>query len=340
MEEIKVSIIVPIHGVEKYLKRCLGSLLEQDFDLPYEVLCISDCPNDNSPQIIDEFVSIKPNVFKRIDVNNKNVSYTRNDGLKVAKGEYIAFVDGDDFVSRDYISYFYKTAIKKDADIVITNFYMFKKGRRSKFFLSFIPYKGYVSKRDATKLMANDVCIRGYLWYKFFKKEILKDCKFIDIKKTIEDLTFSSMAFMNADKIYWTQKRNYYYVYHDGSITKDWNPLKYVQLSINFLAFIKIYAVSKYGDKEGSKFFNFSLFIRRFIFLYYVMVSKYSFIEKNKILKTIRQELRILRKHITYTNSPWEGVIKEAGLTNVIEDIVFDKTKYIDLIEYSNEIKK
>ncbi len=340
MSEIKVSVIVPIHGVEKYLKRCLGSLLDQDFNMPYEVLCVSDSPNDKSPEIIDEFVTNNPQIFKRIDVSNGNVSFTRNDGLKAAKGEYVAFVDGDDFVSKDYISYFYKTAIEKNADIVITNFYMYKKGKKSKFFLSLIPYKGYISQRKAVQFMANDIFIRGYLWYKFFKRDILKDCKFIDIKKTVEDLTFSAMAFMNSKKIYWTQKRNYYYVYHDGSITKDWDAFKYVQLSINFLAFIKIYAVATYGEKEGSKFFNFSLFIRRFIFLYYVTISKYSFKEKISIFRNIKQELRILRKHVTYTNSPWESVIKEAGLDRVKEDIIFDKSKYIDLIQYSNKIKK
>ena len=340
MGEIKVSVIVPIHGVGKYLKRCLSSLLNQDFDLPYEVLCISDRPNDNSPEIIDEFVLIKPNIFKKINVNNGNVSFTRNDGLKAAKGDYIAFVDGDDFVSKEYISYFYKTAIEKGADIVVTNFYMFKKGRKRKFFLSFIPYKGYVSKRKATQFMANDIFVRGYLWYKFFKRETIKDCKFIDVKKTIEDLTFSAMAFMNSKKIYWTQKRNYFYVFHDGSITKDWNPLNYVQLSLNFLAFIKIYAVAIYGAEQGYKFFKFSLFIRRFIFLYYVMISKCSFKNKKMILNKVRKELRILKKYTTFTNSPWENVIKEAGLNWVKEDIVLDKSKYIDLIEYSNKIKK
>lgn len=335
MNEIKVSVIVPIHGVGKYLRKCLKSLLEQDFSLPYEVLCLSDTPCDNSPEIIDEFVSIKPEVFKRIDVNNKNVSYTRNDGLKAARGEYVAFVDGDDFVSKDYISFFYKTAVEKSADIVIANFYLVKGGKRRKFLLSFIPYKGYISNRAAIKFMSNDVWIRGYLWYKFFKKDILKDCKLIDVKKTIEDLTFSSMAFINAKKIYWVQKRTYFYVIHDDSITKNWNPLKYVQLSMNFLAFTKIYAVAVYGNEKGTKFFNFSLLIRKFIFFYYVMVSKYHLKEKLKILKTLNKELRILKKHTTYTNSPWEAAIKEAGLNSVKEDIVLNKSDYIDLIQYS-----
>ena len=334
MNDIKVSIIVPIHGVEKYLRRCLNSLLNQKFDFSYEVLCLSDAPNDNSPSIIDEFVELRPDIFKRIDVNNRNVSYTRNDGLKIAKGEYIAFVDGDDFVSEDYIAYFYKVAIEKDADIVITNFYMFKKEKRKKFILSFIPYRGYISRRKATQLISNDIFIRGYLWYKFFKKDVIKNCKFIDVKKTIEDLQFSSMAFVNAKKIYWTQKRNYYYVFHDGSITTKWDACKYVQLIINFLAFLKLYAISIYGEKEGSKFYKFSLFVRRFVFLYYVFISKHSFKDKIKISKIINEELRIIRKHITYTNSPWEDVIKEAGLDKLKEDIIFEKSKYINLIDY------
>ncbi len=340
MNDIKVSVIVPIHGVEKYLRRCLNSLLEQKFDFSYEVLCLSDSPNDESPNIIDEFVELRPDIFKRIDVNNGNVSYTRNDGLKIAKGDYIAFVDGDDFVSEDYLAYFYKIAIKKDADIVITNFYMFKNGKRRKFFLSFIPYRGYISKRKAVKLISNDIFIRGYLWYKFFKRDVIKDCKFIDVKKTIEDLQFSSMAFVNAKKIYWAQKRNYYYVYHDGSITTEWDACKYVQLIINFLAFIKLYSVSVLGEKEGSKFYKFSLFVRRFIFIFYVFISKHSLKDKIKISKIINEELRIIRKHITYTNSPWEDVVKEAGLDKLKEDIIFDKLKYINLINYSDKKKE
>ena len=89
-----------------------------------------------------------------------------------------------------------------------------------------------------------------------------------------------------------------------------------------------------------SKFYKFSLFVRRFIFIFYVFISKHSLKDKIKISKIINEELRIIRKHITYTNSPWEEVIKEAGLDKLKEDIIFDKLKYINLINYSDKKKE
>ena len=85
MEDIKISVIVPIHGVDKYLEECLNSLLYQTFSKKYEVICVSDSPNDTSPSIIDRFVSLRPDIFVRLDVNNRNLSFTRNDGLKKAR---------------------------------------------------------------------------------------------------------------------------------------------------------------------------------------------------------------------------------------------------------------
>ncbi|MDY4159297.1 MAG: glycosyltransferase family 2 protein [Candidatus Onthovivens sp.] len=129
MQDIKVSVIVPIHGVDKYLDQCLSSLLNQKFDYKYEVICVNDTPNDNSPQIIDKYVNLKNDVFKRLDVFNRNVSYTRNDGLKAASGDYVIFIDGDDFVDENLLQILYQNAIKNDAEVVIYNFYMYKKGK-------------------------------------------------------------------------------------------------------------------------------------------------------------------------------------------------------------------
>ena len=123
---MKVSVIVPIHGVEKYLRKCLRSLLEQDFSYAYEVICVNDSPNDSCPSIIDGFIRLAPSIFKRFDVDNRNISFTRNDGIKVSEGEYITFVDGDDFVDKNFLSTLYKEAIRSESDIVVSNYYGYK----------------------------------------------------------------------------------------------------------------------------------------------------------------------------------------------------------------------
>ena len=171
---MKISVIVPIHGVEKYLYRCLDSLAKQDFSDEYEVLCINDTPNDNSPKIIDEFVTLKTSIFKRIDVFNGNISFTRNDGLKNARGEYITFVDGDDFVSEDFLSKLFNEAITSKADIVVSNYFAYKKHKKIIFTSNFAA-KGVYNNKKALQKLFNDVSCRGYVRGKLFKKSLSRD---------------------------------------------------------------------------------------------------------------------------------------------------------------------
>lgn len=99
-----VSIIVPIYNVEKYIEKCVKSLIEQDYK-NIEILLINDGSTDNSKYIIEE-LGKKDRRITVINKENKGVSSARNDGLKIAQGEYVMFVDGDDWVDRDYVSYY------------------------------------------------------------------------------------------------------------------------------------------------------------------------------------------------------------------------------------------
>lgn len=99
-----VSIIVPIYKVEKYIKSCVESLLSQDYE-NIEVILVDDGSPDSSPEIIDT-LALKDERIKVIHKKNEGVSSARNTGIDVAKGEYIMFVDGDDWVDDNYVSYF------------------------------------------------------------------------------------------------------------------------------------------------------------------------------------------------------------------------------------------
>lgn len=91
---MKLSIIVPVYNVEKYLSRCFDSLLRQNLEVgEYEVICVNDGSPDNSAQILIDYESKYPDVFKVITQDNQGVSVARNRGLAIAKGEWIAFVD-------------------------------------------------------------------------------------------------------------------------------------------------------------------------------------------------------------------------------------------------------
>lgn len=114
----KMSIIVPVYNNEKDLKRCLDSLTGQTLE-DIEIIIINDGSTDSSAAIIREYQEREPKKIKLIDKENEGVSAARNDGIKAAAGEYLGFVDSDDYVDADFAELMYKAASEKDADVVI-----------------------------------------------------------------------------------------------------------------------------------------------------------------------------------------------------------------------------
>ena len=116
----KVSIIVPVYNVEKYLAKCLDSLVNQTLE-DVEIIVVDDGSRDNSKQIIDEFQTKYPDKIKSFVKENGGLSDARNFGLDRANGEYIGFVDSDDYVTAEMFEEMYSLAQKYDAEMVICN---------------------------------------------------------------------------------------------------------------------------------------------------------------------------------------------------------------------------
>jgi len=112
-----VSIIVPIYNVEPYLHRCLDSLVNQTLK-DIEIICINDCSPDNSLDILKEYAEKDERINIINFEKNQGVSVARNTGIEIAKGEYIGFVDSDDYVDLDFYEKLYKKARETDADMV------------------------------------------------------------------------------------------------------------------------------------------------------------------------------------------------------------------------------
>ncbi len=114
-----ISIIVPVYNVEKYLQECLDSVLAQTYK-NLEIILIDDGSTDNCPQICDDYAA-KDKRIKVIHQKNQGVSAARNAGLKMAKGEYIGFVDSDDYIKPDMYEYLYQLISKDNADMAMCN---------------------------------------------------------------------------------------------------------------------------------------------------------------------------------------------------------------------------
>ena len=113
----KATIIIPVYNSEKYIKRCMESILSQ-IDETFEVLLINDGSNDRSEDIIDSYAKKYPGIVRVISKKNEGTAKTRNLGIREARGEFIFFIDNDDFVDDGYFKRFIN-AIDEKSDIVV-----------------------------------------------------------------------------------------------------------------------------------------------------------------------------------------------------------------------------
>ncbi|WP_372520780.1 glycosyltransferase family 2 protein [Candidatus Ruminimicrobiellum ovillum] len=122
--EPKITIIIPVYNTEQYLRQCLDSIVNQIFK-EFECICINDCSTDNSYDILEEYAE-KDDRFVIINLmENKGQGNARNEGIKIAGGKYITFVDSDDWVASDYLDVLHKAIEKYDTDFVVAKFSLF-----------------------------------------------------------------------------------------------------------------------------------------------------------------------------------------------------------------------
>lgn len=166
MAEPKISIIVPVYNVEKYLKKCLNSLINQTLT-DIEIICINDGSTDNSLNILKEFAQ-KDSRVKILTQQNCGQSAARNYGISTATGEYLGFVDSDDWVDLDYFEKLYSAAKDNNCDIACAGF------KRCGKILSSVR-KSYKEKKVyesiSDKVIADNIPGDNYLWNKIFKRE-------------------------------------------------------------------------------------------------------------------------------------------------------------------------
>lgn len=208
VNDMKVSVIVPVYNLEEYLKKSLDSLANQTLkDL--EVILVDDGSKDSSPKILNEYAKKYKN-FKVIHKKNGGVSAARNDGLDVATGEYIAFLDGDDWLETDCFEKAYKKAKEGKCDIVAYDT------------LAIYPDKNmHISsniedEQDNRKLMIDAYAV---VCNKLFKRTILKGIKFREKIALAEDVLFLYQTYPRIKRIGTVKEPFLNYLQRQGSAT-------------------------------------------------------------------------------------------------------------------------
>lgn len=212
--EVKVSVIVPVYNAEKYLSCLIDSLLAQTLK-EIEFIFINDGSKDNSLEILKEYAK-KDERIVIIDKENAGVSSARNDGLKIAKGEFIGFVDSDDFVSEDMYESLYKKAIKEKADIVSCGHRIYS----SKMDIpKFNGCETVLSREEAIYNLIGRKILGMSACTKLYSKKILTNVFFPEQYKVNEDRLFTFKAIRNADKIAVIKDTPYYYRMNENSVS-------------------------------------------------------------------------------------------------------------------------
>lgn len=204
----KVSLIIPVYNTEKYLERCLESVLFQTYK-NIEIIIINDGSIDNSKNIINNYLVLDSRI-KYLEQENSGQSKARNLGIKEAKGEYIAFIDSDDYISNDYIENLVIKAVAGGYDIVVCGYTDICKYGQIKL-NHFCTDSLNITKDKFIECIFKGV--GGTLWGKIFKRKIIEDNK-IKMDTNIymcEDLLFVLEYTMNCKKYGIINKYMYYY---------------------------------------------------------------------------------------------------------------------------------
>ncbi|MEI0796753.1 glycosyltransferase family 2 protein [Brachyspira intermedia] len=356
---IKVSVVLPIYNVEKYLPKCLESVINQTLK-DIEIICVNDCSPDNSENIIKEYAK-KDNRIKLIN-NEKNigVGLSRNIGVDSSNGEYISFIDSDDFIESNYLESLYSTAKKYDADIVFTN--NMYTVNESKGYIK--PY--YHNRLEKWKKDFKDKCFEGISNFnvstnekentpeyplvssvnKIFKKDFIinNNLKFQNYI-VAEDSEFFYKYLVYNPKMYYNNNAKYYYVQRKSSavhsIEKDEITVSDA-LSV-FSNIFNFYKEKKVNLLKESNFYNFNSFL--FVFNNYKADNKNEFYKKcHELMKKLDVEID-RDKHAFYAYSVY--IMKTYDDYNVylekieaIKKKVFDAAWWIPSITLREKYKK
>ena len=239
MNECKLSIIVPVYGVEKYIDKCLNSLVKQSLK-EIEIIVVNDGTKDNSQKIIDKYVKKYPDKIKSYIKENGGQGSARNYGLKKATGEYIGYVDSDDFVEKDMYKKLYNKAKENNYDIVVCGNYNVSEDYQNKNIDAFI--NNY--NTDLENIFFGKMAV----WNKIYKRDILIKNK-LEFKEKVwyEDLAFTLKAIMNSNTFAFIDEPLYDYLIREGSTMNNSN----VQRNLEILdAFDDILSYIKHNKKE------------------------------------------------------------------------------------------
>ena len=287
----KVSIIVPVYNVEKYLDRCMDSLINQTLK-DIEIILVDDGSPDNCSHMCDDYAK-KDSRVKVVHKANAGLGYARNSGLDVASGEYVAFVDSDDYVDTKIYESLLLEAENSGADVVFCKYYTeqtdgtwvdcdevtkrmeWNNEGINEFLLNIIATEPYVKKERKYGMS---------VWHSIYRCKIIEDnhIRFYSERDVMsEDIPFQVDFLLKAKKLVYIPNTYYYYCLNGGSLTTTFKPEKYERMkSLYQLLNTKLEGVEGYRLRTDK-------FLIGYVRVFLIDLYRYNYEDKINMIKKI-----------------------------------------------------
>ena len=217
--DVKISVIVPVHNVESYIKKCLDSILNQTFK-EFELIVVNDGSTDKSLGILKNYEAKYDNIII-INKQNEGQGVARNKALEICKGEYIAFVDSDDYIEPNMLQSMYNKSLEKNLDIVVCNYkFVNANGDRIRDDKIVLNEDEIIDNRECVKRFLVTNTIEGFSWNKIFKKKLFEKNNIRYPKgMKYEDIPTVLSLLINAKRIGFINNEFYNYLLREDSTT-------------------------------------------------------------------------------------------------------------------------
>lgn len=307
---ILVSVIVPVYNVEKYLVRCVDSILKQSYN-NLQIILVDDGSNDKSALICDEYTKKDTRILV-IHKNNGGLSEARNVGIDNAKGDYICFIDSDDFVRETYVKDLLSIILEYNADIAVC---LFEKGNSDRF-------KDIIDENQPNIIVLNNIEALNKLydevlnvsmivvWNKLYSKNLFNKIRFPIGKIHEDEFTMPKLLF-EADKIVIINKKDYYYFQSPNSIMRS-------EFKINRLDALEAFEerINLFNKKGLNELANKALSAYIYILIRYIcIIDNLNDKKYQKAKNTLIKKLKDTRKFIFNT--------KKVSIKQKIQILIF-----------------
>ena len=280
----KVSVIIPVYRAEKFIHECIESVLNQTHtDL--ELILVDDGSPDNSGVICDEY-ALKDNRIKVYHQTNGGVCVARNKGLDMATGDYILFLDSDDYMPKDALETLYNDATQNDADIAIGR--IFCNTESAEFDNNLQVWTGTEALIKASE---DHPALYG-CWSKLFKRELVEDVRFVEGRKVHEDGYFLFLTLIKLPTITVRNKCTYIYRYNPDSASHEAFSEKYFDVLYFFNEKKKI--VDEQFPELSEKFNN------KLVKAHITMLHLFCKTKEKKYNKDVKNSIKMVRKYSKY----------------------------------------